>query len=107
MFEKSELDFSTGEQLKEKGITKTLNAVPEKYSELFGRAIEFLLKYNPHFTSDDVIELIGFPKDCSRNSIGALMNKFAKQGLIEPYGFTKGPRPSQHGHMIRTWVGKK
>ena len=30
MSNQSEIDFSTGEQLKEKGITKTLNAVPEK-----------------------------------------------------------------------------
>ena len=59
------------------------------------------------FTSNDVIAYVGFPEGCSKNAIGALMNKFAKEGLIEPYGFTKGTRPSQHGHMIRTWVGKK
>ena len=59
------------------------------------------------FTSNDIVEKIGFPEGTSKNAIGALMNKFAKQGLIEPYGFTKGTRPSQHGHMIRTWVGKR
>ena len=107
MNEQAEIDF-TGEELKENGQKKVLRSISEEYREQFIQAVKTLAteQFYP-FSSDVVIRAIGFPEGCSKNAIGALMNKFAKEGLIEPYGFTKGTRPSQHGHMIRTWVGKK
>ena len=106
MSEQSELDF-TGDQLKAKGMKNVFNRTPDTDSELFIETIKILVANHPFtwFSSDVITDIIGFPE--SRNAIGALMNKAAKMGLIEPYGFTKGTRPSQHGHMIRTWVGKK
>ena len=107
MTEQTELDFTSGEQLKERGMGKVICATPEDYTELFIATVRVLAKHGQDiwFTSDTVTTLIGFPE--SKNAVGALMNKAAKMGIIEPHGFTKGTRPSQHGHMIRTWVGKK
>lgn len=106
MTEQGEIDF-TGEQLKEQGMGKVIRYTPETYSELFIEMIRFRITNSPNvwFSSDTITDIIGFPE--SRNAIGALMNKAARMGLIEPYGFTKGTRPSQHGHIIRLWVGKK
>lgn len=108
MVEQQELSFETGEQLKEKGIKKVFGSIPENYIVAFRSGIVYFTQVaKVEFTSNDIIEKIGMPENCSPNAIGALMNKFAKEGLIEPHGFTKGTRPSQHGHMIRTWVEKK
>ena len=102
-----ELQFEIdGETLKKLGMEKVFARTPEDYSNFFRIVLQLLVAKNGPFTSNDVLEKIGFPEGVSKNAIGALMNKFAKEGLIEPYGFTKGTRPSQHGHMIRTWVGK-
>ena len=106
MNEQAEIDF-TGEQLKKKGMEKVFSLTPDRYIDFFRHQLRVLVLKGVPYTSNDVLEKIGFPEGVSKNSIGALMNKFAKEGLIEPYGFTKGTRPSQHGHMIRTWVGKK
>lgn len=108
MSEQQELSFETGEDLKEKVMKKVCGSIPEHYYYSFRAGVlHFSQVAKVPFSSNDIIQFVGFPEGCSKNSIGALMNKFAKEGLIEPYGFTKGTRPTQHGHMIRTWVGKK
>lgn len=106
-FSPIELQFEVdGEALKKLGMEKVFAKTPEDYANFFRVALRVLVAKKVPFTSNDVLEKIGFPEGVSKNAIGALMNKFAKEGLIEPHGFTKGTRPSQHGHMMRTWVGK-
>lgn len=97
------LDLSTGEQLRDAGITQTLEAAA--HQEWKQDAYHWLarLAYGQLVTSTDLIAAVGMPPG-SPNAIGALFRTAATQKLLEPTEhYVKSSRPTAHAHAVRVW----
>lgn len=58
------------------------------------------------FTSEDMIDAVGFPDQRSINSnnaIGAKVRTWSHQGLITKVGYAKTTRSKSHSRMIVIW----
>jgi hypothetical protein len=96
---------------KEDGMALALS--PEEINEWkrrFRRAVTLLAAEGNTFTSEDVIELVGLPRENVKkdrnNAVGAMMNGMAKRGVIRKTGrHVLSKRPTSNGAELNEWTG--
>jgi hypothetical protein len=62
------------------------------------------------FSSDDLLDAVGFPDDdhtpnAGNNAIGSVFRKASADGVIVPVGVTRSKVPTRKGGLVRTWQG--
>lgn len=93
----------TGEQLRDQGITQTLEA--EAHQEWVQDAYHWLarLPYGQEVTSVDLITAVGMPPG-SPNAIGAVFRTAAMQELLTPTDrYVTNTRAVAHARPVRVW----
>lgn len=100
-----------GERLKQEGMQKALNAYGlDEWKEQFKHHLQGCAKSGLPFTSEHVLAIVGLPTGDvqmnANNSVGAMMNVAARNGVIQKTGRrVKARRPSSHGAELTEWVG--
>jgi hypothetical protein len=98
-----ELNFDSR---KASGQAKAFSHLDPAYLAMFEKALIDLIESRHGFTIDDLTEKIGLPFESGKNnSIGALITRAAKDGLIEKAGFATARRPESHGRIVHRWIG--
>lgn len=63
------------------------------------------------FTSEDLTDVVGLPTGTTatnrNNAVGAIINAYAKTGMIMRVGDRPARNRSSHGHRIAVWQGFK
>ena len=92
-----------GEALRDEGTDRVLENEPEGWHRTALEAISDLAKNGKKFTVDDVMARIERPEH--HNSIGAVMLKAHRSGLIHKVGDTKSRRPEARARVIPVYTG--
>ena len=100
----------TGRKAKEEGMARALQ--PQEvadWKEQFRVGVMSLADRGTPFTSEDVINAVGLPREVQQNrnnAVGAMMSAMARRGLIRKTGRrVQSQRPSSHCAEILEWVG--
>lgn len=100
----------TGLVAKDMGTTVALTASDvQEWKTQFRKRAVFLAATGYPFTSEDIIEYVGLPRDSemnANNAVGAMMNALAKEGVIRKTKERRvSKRPLSHGREIAVWAG--
>ena len=99
-----------GLELKEIGMAQARQARDvQQWKAQFIAAATELAGRGWTFTSEDVVERVGLPRDDAgmnaNNAVGAVMNGLAKRGVIRKTAERrKSHRASSHGRELAVWV---
>ena len=100
----------TGREAKEEGMARALQ--PQEvadWKEQFERSVITLARRGVPFTSEDVIDAVGLPRDVKQNrnnAVGAMMSAMARRGFIRKTGrHIQSQRHVSHCREIREWIG--
>jgi len=106
------IDQQIGLDLKERGMAQAREARDvHEWRKLFRAAVVYLASIGDPFTSEDVIELVGLPREDgtmnANNAVGAMMNALARADVIvKTYERRQSMRATSHGREIAVWIGK-
>ena len=100
----------TGLVAKDLGVGQALAASDvQEWKVQFRKRAMFLAATGDPFTSEDIIEYVGLPRDSemnANNAVGAMMNALAKEGVIRKTKERQvSKRPQSHGREIAVWAG--
>jgi hypothetical protein len=96
------VDEPTGEELKAAGVSHADHNPREVPWRTQARiAMAELVDAGGTFTADDLIDRVGVPN--SPNGVGAIVNGFARRGLIIRAGYRRSRRPARHAGMVSVW----
>lgn len=100
----------TGKTLKEEGMAQAREAGDvQRWRVAFGEAVTMLARRGEPFTSEDVTEIVGLPRETKQNrnsAVGAMMNGYASRGIIRKTGRRVQSRhPQSHAREILEWMG--
>ena len=96
-----------GDLFKQEGMEVAAEAV-STWSQEARNAIDYLAECEQEFTSEQVIELIGLPRQVGmnrNNAVGAAMSGAARRGVIRRVGYRNAQRPESHSAVLAVWVG--
>ena len=94
---------------KEDGQLRAAEAVDPGWWSAASTQVHFLAASGEPFTVEDVIAKVGLPNAIeinANNSVGALISRLARKGVIEGIGYTKASRAESHSRAIRLWKGR-
>ena len=100
----------TGLVAKDMGTAVALTASDiQDWKTQFRRHARILAALGEPFTSEDIIEHVGLPRNSEmnqNNAVGAMMNALAKEGVIRKTKERRlSKRPLSHGREIAVWAG--
>ena len=95
---------------KDMGTAVALSASDiQDWKTQFRRHATFLAALGEPFTSEDIIEHVGLPRNSEmnqNNAVGAMMTALAKEGVIRKTKERQvSKRPQSHGREIAVWAG--
>ena len=92
-----------------RGMDAAAGAVDPVWWEKARNRVMYLAASGEDFTVDKVIEHVGLPNAVevnANNSVGALINRMAKKGIIVRVGYDKASRLESKGRTIAIWRGR-
>jgi hypothetical protein len=100
----------TGLVAKDLGVSQALAANDiQEWKAQFRRHATFLAGTGDTFTSEDIIDYVGLPRDSemnANNAVGAMMTVLAREGVIRKTKERRvSKRPLSHGREIAVWAG--
>ena len=100
----------TGLVAKDLGVSQALAANDiQEWKAQFRRHATFLAGTGDTFTSEDIIDYVGLPRDSemnANNAVGAMMTVLAREGVIRKTKERQvSKRPLSHGREIAVWAG--
>lgn len=90
-------------QLKETGMAQA-ETVNEEWNTQARAEIMRLARTGQPFTIEDVIDVVGLPGG-SNKSVGSVMNRVARTGMIYKYGQRPASRVTSHRRSLQVWRG--
>ena len=97
-----QLDLFTGAVRRALGMRKVLTKTDAGWRESFESTALHLLASNCSVTAEEVVAVVGYPPNCSKNAIGATMRSVAlKHGLLPSY--VRAQRVSRHASVVCRW----
>ena len=96
-----------GATLKNIGTEAALHAFPEWQTRAQEAAV-LLLSRQSSITSEDVTDLVGFPRQGrtsnANNAVGAVFLALRTMGLIRRAGFAPARNPQAHNRLLARWT---
>lgn len=97
------LRLITGEELKEQGMARAVQAVSPTYRALLQDAL-LLFPIGRRITAEHLTKIAGRPPDDRFNSVGGIVAGMAKRGLLRKTGrMIKAERPGMHATELAEW----
>ena len=94
-----------GVLLRNAGCESVRRNAPASYKDSFTNVLERFANSGEEFTSEDITAVVGQPPN-HPNTVGAMMQRAAKKGIIRKCGYCQSVRPKSHAAVIARWVGK-
>ena len=97
-----------GLELKESGMEQARQAFDvQAWKARFIATVEEIAASGGLFTSEDVLDRVGLPREVktnANNAVGAMMNALAKRGVIRKTSERRtARRSSSHGRELAVW----
>lgn len=98
----AQLDLFAGKVLRAFGMRRIMSKTDTAWRDSFETTAIKLINANGSVTAEEVVAVIGYPPNCSKNAIGAVMRSIAmRYGLIPTY--VRAQRVSRHASVVCRW----